>query len=310
MAKNIQFAMFLLMAANLAIVAVVFLGGGGEPPFVPMPNPNGYDTFRKAAQLLPSRSMPLVTCTRGVQFSSPPLIPPPSIGLSEDSEVVRLVRAGLLQECRVPIGFSRSYGSNAWNEASKCMELSPELQVSGMAAELDHRTNSALHFYLYAVGVARQCRHGGLMEHQLTGLANESFGLGDLKQIVSGLDREQCRNAAKELSELGGEPESVAVILARESNWKDRVYGHGFKRRLAAMVANRSLDPVKNDREQLEAETKRVARDAALILLDLAAREYHLEKGVPPGSAADLVPGYLKAVPRDLFTGTNLVWKP
>ena len=46
------------------------------------------------------------------------------------------------------------------------------------------------------------------------------------------------------------------------------------------------------------------------LLIDLAARAYELEKGKPPTGVADLVPDYLKAVPQDPFTGTNLVYSP
>ena len=42
-------------------------------------------------------------------------------------------------------------------------------------------------------------------------------------------------------------------------------------------------------------------------MVDLAARAYELDKGHPPASAADLVPEYLKAVPQDPVTGTNMI---
>ena len=41
--------------------------------------------------------------------------------------------------------------------------------------------------------------------------------------------------------------------------------------------------------------------------LELAARAYELEEGERPKSIADLVPAYLKAVPQDPLTGTNMV---
>jgi hypothetical protein len=45
-------------------------------------------------------------------------------------------------------------------------------------------------------------------------------------------------------------------------------------------------------------------------LINLAARAYELDKGKPPESLADLVPDYLKAVPQDPFTGTNMIYSP
>ncbi len=45
-------------------------------------------------------------------------------------------------------------------------------------------------------------------------------------------------------------------------------------------------------------------------MIDIAARAYELEKKQPPASIADLVPDYLKAVPQDPLTGTNMVYSP
>ena len=46
------------------------------------------------------------------------------------------------------------------------------------------------------------------------------------------------------------------------------------------------------------------------IMIDIAARAYELEKGQRPKSVAELVPDYLKAVPKDPLTGTNMVLRP
>jgi hypothetical protein len=46
------------------------------------------------------------------------------------------------------------------------------------------------------------------------------------------------------------------------------------------------------------------------LLIALAARAYELEKGQRPASATNLVPDYLKAVPQDPVTGTNLIYSP
>jgi hypothetical protein len=46
------------------------------------------------------------------------------------------------------------------------------------------------------------------------------------------------------------------------------------------------------------------------LLIQLAARAYELEKGERPKSLADLVPAYLKAIPHDPLTGTNMAYHP
>ena len=46
------------------------------------------------------------------------------------------------------------------------------------------------------------------------------------------------------------------------------------------------------------------------LIIDLAARAYELDKGHRPTSVTDLVPDYLKAIPQDPFSGTNMVYSP
>ncbi len=41
-------------------------------------------------------------------------------------------------------------------------------------------------------------------------------------------------------------------------------------------------------------------------MINFAARAYELEKGKPPRNVTDLVPDYLKAVPKDPVTGKDL----
>ena len=43
-----------------------------------------------------------------------------------------------------------------------------------------------------------------------------------------------------------------------------------------------------------------------VFLLKTAARAYELETGKRPASAGDLVPNYLKIVPKDPYTGADL----
>ena len=55
---------------------------------------------------------------------------------------------------------------------------------------------------------------------------------------------------------------------------------------------------------------KRIEQHRRKLMIDLAARAYELETGHPPKSIAELVPGYLKAMPLDPVTGTSMVYQP
>jgi hypothetical protein len=45
-------------------------------------------------------------------------------------------------------------------------------------------------------------------------------------------------------------------------------------------------------------------------MVAFAARVYELEKGKRPEKMRELVPAYLKAIPQDPATGTNMVYAP
>ena len=46
------------------------------------------------------------------------------------------------------------------------------------------------------------------------------------------------------------------------------------------------------------------------MMVDFAARAFELQKGKPAASVTNLVPDYLKAVPKNPVTGSNLVtWR-
>ena len=51
-------------------------------------------------------------------------------------------------------------------------------------------------------------------------------------------------------------------------------------------------------------------RERRQLAITAAARAYELEKGKQPKSAADLVPEYLKAVPKDPATGNAMTLGP
>jgi competence protein ComGC len=65
-----------------------------------------------------------------------------------------------------------------------------------------------------------------------------------------------------------------------------------------------------NLNQKVEQAFKERQQKTRQLMMDLAARAYELDRGKKPTSTTDLVPAYLKAIPQDPFTGTNLVYSP
>jgi hypothetical protein len=91
--------------------------------------------------------------------------------------------------------------------------------------------------------------------------------------------------------------------LARERTWSRRAYG--FKGQITRLIAFKSLR---------QSEQRAVARAISLqtrervLLIQFASRAYELEKGERPKGLADLVPAYLKTIPQDPLTRTNMAY--
>jgi hypothetical protein len=94
--------------------------------------------------------------------------------------------------------------------------------------------------------------------------------------------------------------------MQQEAAWSRRTFP-GLHYRFQAMMMANSLKKVFDMAAQKFAAQQLKTRQ---LIVQLAARVYELDKGKLPANLSDLVPDYLKAVPQDPFTGTNLIYSP
>jgi hypothetical protein len=113
----------------------------------------------------------------------------------------------------------------------------------------------------------------------------------------------QCRAAAAVLESCEAQREPPEAIWARERPWARRTFG--LKGLIVRLVQFRSLKQSgQRATAKLTAQQTRVRH----LLIELAARAYELEKGERPKRLADLVPAYLKSIPQDPVTKTNMTY--
>ena len=120
--------------------------------------------------------------------------------------------------------------------------------------------------------------------------------------MTNGLDAQTCREIAQALETIDAREETAEETLNQEKLWSRKSFG--LRAQIAALVR------YKQHREYRKSLIQRVQANTLRrrqLIVTLAARAYKLEKGKRAQSAADLVPGYLKAIPQDPVTGTNLV---
>jgi len=274
---------------------LIFWNAEPLPPVAPLPNPNGYEDLVKAGRLIKSMA--------GYdQTNEQPL----AELVATNAEALRLLRAGLSNQCRVPLQFSENYMANHLNDLAGCKRLAQVLAAEGRLAELEDRPADAAGSYLEAIHLGAESAHGGVLIDQLVGTAIEAIGVAGLQKLVDQLDAKSCRDTAAALETCDAQGQTWQQVMQQERDWSRRSYP-GVRYELVRLMRRNSMNKVF---QKAEDKFNKQRLKTQQVTVDLAARAYELENGHPPGTAADLVPEYLKAVPQNPFTGTNMVYRP
>ena len=285
---------FCVLAAVLVVGALVIILSRPPPPLPPLPKPNGYDEFVKAGKMVDERSSDYRDMSeaelRGL--------------VSTNAEALKVARIGLSRECRVPLEFTPTEDKH-FLELPQVKRLAFMLAAEGKLAELEKRPGDAACSYLDAVRIGHALSRGGVIIDSLVGVAVQAIGTQPLERLVPRLDVKQCRELAAALETIESKRESSDDVLNQEHAWSRRTYG--LKGQFIRLVTYRSL---KQMEDKLAAKLKAQQARAQLLLVQAAARAYELEKGQRPKTLDDLVPAYLKAIPQDPVTGTNLNYRP
>lgn len=159
------------------------------------------------------------------------------------------------------------------------------------------RTNEAALVALECVVLGSKCGHGGPILDQLVGVAVRAIGLQALGRLDANLDAPTLARVAVGLESALTNREPEARVLANEDTWVRLNYS--LSQRLPARLAGQS-GPA-----QVRAACARIEPSWAQLsraTLDCAARACESTTGQKPATAADLVPRFLQAIPRDPVT--------
>jgi len=264
------------------------------PP--PPPNPNGYDDLVKAGTML-ANDTGIFNETNAAQLREI---------VSANAPALVLARAGFSNRCAVPVQYSLSYISNHLNDLTGIKRLAQAFTAEGRLAELGNRPAEAAKSYLDVIHMASESARGGLLIDALVGMAIQAIGTSHLQMLLPQLDAQTCRQTAATMATLDSQGQTWNDVMQQESDWSHGMF-RGWRSELARWEMRKSMNKMDRQMEQKFATQQAGTRR---LILSLAARAYELEKGHPPATAADLVPDYLKAIPQDPVTGTNMGYKP
>lgn len=292
--RKVKWLFASIVAANLIIVLVVVLGAFEPPPPKPLPNPNGYDDFVKAGNLVSDNASDWST------------LKPEQLAalVATNTEALKIARIGLTRECRVPV-VSNQFNTNFWdnylNGLAEQKRLTCNFCAEGRLELLQGRTNEAAQSYMDAETFGLKCCEGGVIVSKLVGIACESLGRGGLQSTLNRLDAPTCRALAQKLETLDAEESSIDEVFNQEKLFLRK--GGTIAQKLAALFMFRQRQKIEAN---FTAKFQKNQLGRRYLMIDFAARAYDLDKGKPPNSAADLVPDYLKGVPQDPVTGAPL----
>jgi hypothetical protein len=292
--KLLKYFILLVVAGNLALAAYVFLGAATPKP-TPMPNPNGYDDFVNAGQLLSIKTSDYDKTNRQELSGL----------ISANGEALRLLHLGLTRECRAPDDYSPNTVNNLIPTLVAFKQSIFLLCAEGKLAQLEGSTNDAAKIYVDGVRFGYECSRGGVLINKLVGIACVAIALKPLQQLTDSLDAKQCAEAAHALEEIDSKAEPIENTLAQERNFA-RQQG-GITGPFLELVRFRDARAI---RQKFTDKFRASQIYHRTVMIAFAARAYELDKGKRPVSIAELVPAYLKAIPQDPVTGTNMVLGP
>jgi hypothetical protein len=292
--KFLKYFILLVVAGNLVLVAYVFLGAAAPKP-TPMPNPNGYDDFVKAGQMLNGDPH---------KFSEMNEVELRSF-VSTNEAAFSLAKTGLSRECRMPQDFSPTYMQQYYRQPMAIKALALTFCAQGKLAKLEGRTNDSVESYLQTISLGEKSSRGGFMIAKLVGIACEYLGREGLQSWAGSLDAQNCRKICQALEAIGKQEESADRVLAEEKKYISQ--GSTLGQKLAGL---KEIFSIRDDMKDFTEKFQQNQLQRRQMMLAFAARAYELENGSHPASVADLVPAYLKSIPQDPVTGTNLVLKP
>jgi hypothetical protein len=280
----------------LALLALIVLSAGRTPARPPLPNPNGYDDFLKAAALLSGDVANASTLDHdGLRAL-----------VSINAESLRLLRLGLTRGCSVPTDVAIMNLGAMVSDLGKLKALALLLRAEGRLAELEDRPADAAHNYVEALHFGNEISHGGLLINRLVGVACEAIGATPLAKLATGLSCEQARPLIAELEKIDTARVTWKEIRQNENRFaRSQIYKIGNP--IALLTG---WWQGRQARQKAEARHTIAVAHVRLLVVELALRCYQSEQRRAPARLEELVPGYLQRVPLDPFSGQWLVYRP
>jgi hypothetical protein len=270
-----------------AIVGVYWAILPTPAPAIELPKPNGYDELTRIASAINWSAIPTQDHETANAKACKQFV------LDNDGEF-QLLRDALRMPSKVPIEFSPNFMGVSLPNIQDQRELGRALSVVARLATLEGRYADAADSYLAIVRLGNTSARGGLLVHELAGLALGGVGLDGMASTLPKVDAAELADLRRGLIEAADDQEPFDQILDRErvfaphtGGWLNCIWLY-----LDPAALGAAIDATERARQRHDALLR-------LFLAEAAVRQYVLEHGVSPPSLAELVPDYFGSVPDD-----------
>lgn len=259
--------------------------GGALPP---VPTPNGYERLIAAARAVSPPAGDLADLKEAQLRQS----------AEQNRTTLQEARKAIQLPSAVPLEATPGWEDRHAADLKQFKRLALQFGIEGRTFMLDGRTNEAVACQIDILRLAHTLRRGGILVDGINGLILETVAVASLQSLLPQLPADTCRQTAQALEGLESQRESPARLLETERQWAIRRFGLIARIGSGLGVKKQGADFLRRDQES--------SNRARRLLLRLATRAYTLETGKTPTKPAELVPGYLKTVPKDAATGAEM----
>jgi hypothetical protein len=227
--------------------------------------------------------------------------------LEANTAALELARKGLALPCVVPVEFDQAWIAAQTRVMMGARDLGHAFATEALLYHRQGNLDRALTSAFDLVRLGSSIGNRGVLIDFMVGTACEIQGACVISNMLDQLDASQCRLTIGLLEELDQKRETVDSLFQRERRWS--VKSGGFLEYVKFMIEHRSLRPEKevwNSTTEVQSRL-RVLR---VIRVRIAIRAFELEKGRSPKGIEELVPDYLRELPRDPKNDTPLSITP
>jgi hypothetical protein len=214
--KIVIVAVILLVVLGMASVLLLSQPGA---KFIapPLPQPNGYDDFLRAASNITGEVVDDATATTNDL----------RLFLAQNTDALAQIKTGLDHECGVPLDTSASATTNSsrlqdLSALKKCARL---LIARGRVAEMDGKDAESTEAFLDTLRLGCGVTRGGVVIDAQIGLAIQGLGLSRIEKSLKHLNAAEVGTLAQSLVTAATRCESASSILQRESAWARQTFG-------------------------------------------------------------------------------------